>query len=94
MLFRSLVTSWQSKPHVCCRKCGIKKQAGDAILSCMVGWWGLPWGLVMTPVQIVRNVVAISSPPSPSVPSQQLERLVRLTIATNLVARNAPPANS
>lgn len=87
-----LLTSWQSKPHVCCRKCGIKKQAGDAVLSCLVGWWGFPWGLFITPVQIVRNVVAMSSPPSPAAPSPNLERLVRLAIASNLMAQAPPPA--
>ena len=58
MVWSALVlTSWSSQPAVSCRSCGVKSQVGKAALSAVVGWWGFPWGLIMTPVQIGRNVV-------------------------------------
>src|SRR5262245_24406322 len=46
-----IVTQWQSFQHIACRSCGVKAQIGDGLLSLLLGWWGFPWGLVMTPVQ-------------------------------------------
>ena len=74
-------TSWRSRPQVSCRACGIKSKCGDALFSLLFGWWGIPFGLLITPFQIGRNVIGILHGPDPAVPSPQLERLVRLDIA-------------
>ena len=90
-----LLTSWSSHPAVSCRKCGIKRQAGSLLSSLVIGWWGFPWGIVWTPVQVVRNVVGMVRPPSPEVPSPILERLVAIDLATQQLrqasAGAAPP---
>lgn len=81
-----IFTSWSSNPQVCCRSCGIKSQLGDTALSFFVGWWGLPWGVIMTPVQLVKNIAGMLSPPNPSAPSQQLLNIVKIWLATKLIA--------
>src|SRR5712692_9519771 len=53
-----IVTQWQSFPQVTCRRCAVKSQVGNLAFSALLGWWGFPWGLLVTPVQVVRNVVA------------------------------------
>lgn len=78
-------TSWSSEPHVCCRSCGIKKQSGSLLFSVLLGWWGFPWGLIMTPVQISRNIIAMAKAPHPLRPSPDLEQAVRLNIAARLL---------
>ena len=63
------MTSWSSKPHICCRSCGNKTRMGAALFSLLFGWWGVPWGFIMTPVQVVKNVAGImrgSDHPGPS----------------------------
>jgi len=80
-----ILTSWSSRPKVCCRRCGIKSQLGNAALSMVIGWWGFPWGLIMTPVQIGRNVVGMFSVPAH--PSDQLKKIIGLNIATQMVAQ-------
>ena len=85
-----LLTSWQSRPQVSCRSCGVKHQIGSAALSAVVGWWGFPWGLIMTPVQIGRNVHGMFS--NPAHPSPQLKRIVGLTLAQQAVARQQAQA--
>jgi hypothetical protein len=83
-----LFTSWKSIPDICCRSCGIKGQVGSGIFSLLLGWWGFPWGFLMTPVQVVRNISGIVKGPDSSNPSGKLENLVRTIIAQQLVAEN------
>lgn len=77
-------SSWQSIPHICCRACGRKKQIGDAIFCLILGWWGIPWGFFMTPVQIFKNIAGIISGPNELKPSDQLDKLVRIDIASQM----------
>ncbi len=83
-----LLTRWSSRVHISCRSCGVKKQLGDALFCLLFGWWGFPWGLLITPVQFLRNLVGMFRSPNPSQPSPQLSRLVCLNIAAH-VAKSA-----
>lgn len=56
-----VVTAWRNSTHVCCRSCGRTKQLHDLALTTFLGWWGFPVGLLMTPVYIVRGLVAVAS---------------------------------
>jgi len=81
-----VLTQWKSKPEVCCRACGIKSKLFGTLSSGIFGWWGFPWGLIFTPVQIVRNIGGIFSPPDPTTPSPELENMVRLHLASQFMA--------
>lgn len=81
-----LMTQWSSHPSVCCRRCGTKRKLGDAAFSLVLGWWGVPWGLVMTPVQVLRNVVGAFQSPNPEYPSSLLEKHMRLHLAQQVIA--------
>ncbi len=84
------LTSWSSRPQMSCRSCGIKSQLGNAAFSLALGWWGFPWGFLVTPVQVGRNLIGAARGPDPSQPSAQLEKFVRISIAAQ-VAATAPP---
>ena len=75
-----------SRPLVAGRSCGIKAQLGSALFSLFLGWWGFPWGFVMTPIQIVRNLVGLAKGPDPAQPSEQLHRMVRIQMAGQVLA--------
>lgn len=75
-------SSWRSIPNICCRACGIKSQFRNIIFSLILGWWGLPWGVIMTPVQISRNIFGMMRSSAEMKPSANLENLVRRTIAS------------
>jgi len=77
-----MYTSWSSSPNVSCRSCGMKSQIGNTIFSLALGWWGFPWGFIMTPVQIGRNIIGMVKGPDESKPSGKLENLVRISIAS------------
>jgi hypothetical protein len=83
------LTSWNSKPQVCCRSCGVKSKLGRAALSGVVGWWGIPWGIIGTPVQIGRNLIGVFKAPNPNVPSDALAVMVRLDLAQQIMQRGA-----
>jgi len=80
-----LMTSWSSRPAIACQSCGTKQKLLDAVFSFGLGWWGLPWGILMTPVQVVRNLWALSSRPDPLLPSATLKKMIRLDMAERAV---------
>ena len=83
-----LLTSWKSTPEVSCRSCGRKSQWLGVASSALFGWWGLP-GLVITPVQIGRNLVGIARSPDASAPSPQLEKAIRIMLASHAVKQSS-----
>jgi len=87
-----VVTQWSSSMQVSCRSCGVKKQIADAGFSLLLGWWGFPWGLLVTPIQVGRNIWSAAQPLDPTKPSPQLEKALRLAIARQAVAASQPKA--
>jgi len=80
-------TRWGSTPVVSCRSCARKSQLANIGFSLLFGWWGFPWGLCLTPVQIVRNSMGLVRGPDDGQPSQQLGKLVRLGLARHAPAK-------
>ncbi|MBN1900712.1 hypothetical protein JW926_05220 [Candidatus Sumerlaeota bacterium] len=80
-------TSWKSTPGICCRSCGIKGRIGDIVYCALLGWWGIPWGLILTLVQIIRNLLGIIFTPNPAIPSEALYHYVRIDMASREVQK-------
>lgn len=90
-----VLTSWSSTPQVCCRSCATKSQIGGILYSLILGWWGFPWGIFLTPVQITRNLVGLVRGPDLSRPSDDLRKLILVSLAAQLAeARRRTPAQS
>lgn len=83
------VTSWKSLPRIRCRSCGVKRQVAGLFFSLLAGWWGVPWGFLVTPVQGFRNVASLARPPDPMRPSDALVAQLRLLLAEQRVAAEA-----
>jgi hypothetical protein len=47
-----LLTRWSSTPQISCRLCGTRSQLAGAGFSLALGWWGVPWGFIVTPIQV------------------------------------------
>lgn len=86
-----LITGFRCNPTVCCRMCGVKSQAADTFGSTLVGWWGFPNGLLLTPVFIVRNCIAMCFPPDTTRPSQALRQAAAAQLAGEQLAQQAAP---
>ena len=80
-----VLTSWSSRPLLGCSSCGTKQKLGDTAFSLFLGWWGFPWGLLMTPVQLGRNLFALLTTKDPNSPSAGLERILRLHLAAKVI---------
>jgi len=89
-----LMTSWRNQPRMSCRSCGTKAQLGDMTFSLLLGWWGFPWGLIMTPVQVVRNIIALFSRRHAEAPSAELGRLVSMDMAARIIERRMATATA
>ncbi len=95
-----VLTQWSSSHQVSCRSCGIKSQLGGVFFSLVLGWWGFPWGLILTPVQITRNIVGMCTGTDSSGPSPDLRRLVQVSLGAKLLqasrqqAASAPPVTA
>jgi hypothetical protein len=81
-----IVTSWSNQQQVSCRSCAVKTQLIAIGSNLILGWWGFPWGLIMTPVQVTRDVIALAKPPAPAKPSPRLETMVRMGLAQDAIA--------
>ena len=84
-----IITSTRAHQQVSCRRCGNRAKLTAAISSGVFGWWALPWGLLMTPLQIARNLKGMAATPDASWPSQQLAHLVKLDLANRVMRPTA-----
>jgi hypothetical protein len=82
--------SWRKQQELCCKSCGVASQVGGVLFCLLLGWWGFPFGLIMTPVQIMRNLWAIFFGPDPRYPSKNLRKRVHATIAMSGGSRQPP----
>jgi hypothetical protein len=89
-----ILTSWSSALQLSCRRCGIKSQAAAVAFSLVLGWWGFPGGLIVTPIQIGRNFFSMTRPPEPSRPSPGLEQIVRMNIAAQTLRQQSVQASA
>jgi len=64
----------------------MKSQIGNAMFSFLFGWWGFPWGFIYTPVQVIRNITGMFRGSDEKRPSGELEKLVRIHIAAQVLA--------
>jgi hypothetical protein len=88
------LTRWTTKLHVSCHSCAVKRQFGSIAFSLLFGWWGFPWGFILTPVQIGRNLSAMRRTPDSSRPSDELRRLVLNNLGEHLLAASNRAAGS
>lgn len=76
-----VVTQWRQRAKLCCHSCGKKENRESVVLCLIFGWWGFPWGLIMTPAQIVANWIESSKRRDEPEPSDELLRSARLQLA-------------
>jgi hypothetical protein len=84
-----VLTRWTTKAQISCHSCAIKRQLGGAAFSLVFGWWGFPWGLVLTPVQITRNIIGMSRGPDHSKPSDNLRKTILVKLGSEMIAKAA-----
>ncbi len=80
-------TQWAKRTHVCCRACGRRTNFGSIMFSLLLGWWGFPWGIIITPAQIISNLVEIFKGREEPEPSDELIQAARIELAAAIARR-------
>ena len=81
-----ILTRWTTSSQVSCRSCATKRQTGALAFSLFCGWWGFPWGLILTPVQVTRNIVEMAGGSKADAPSPDLRKMVQVHIGSQIMA--------
>lgn len=68
-------TRFNTDTILACPRCAADEQRAAIGRTLLFGWWGVPFGLILTPVQVWRNAQRLASPPDTSVPSLRLRAL-------------------
>lgn len=85
------MTSWKTKPALSCRSCARKQQAKDLVGSFFLGWWGIPFGIIATPIILMMNIGVMFRDPLARPPSKALLQHSRLLIADDILQRRENP---
>lgn len=76
-----VLSTWKTQSPICCAACGKKEQVKALVHCSLLGWWGIPNGIMRTPFHIGKNLKAIKANAATE-PSEDLKRHVRLTLAS------------
>lgn len=81
-----VMTSWKDHPRLSCARCGKAAIRRGIAFTSLFGWWGFPFGVVVTPWQLMSNFKSLRRLPGAHGPSPALQEIVQLQIAQELQA--------
>jgi len=79
-----IITRWESHPEISCLSCGNKAKIKATTASLLFGWWGFPFGLIITPIQLTRNIWGLICKRESEIPSEGLKKIARVTLAAQI----------
>lgn len=80
-----ILTSWNDSPLLSCASCGKKAIWNGIAFTSLCGWWGIPFGLLVTPWQIMNGFKSLGKIPHDGEPSEELNKRVKLQIAAEIM---------
>jgi hypothetical protein len=79
-----VMTSWQDHPQLSCARCGKKAILRGLVITSVLGWWGFPFGLVVTPWQLMNGIRSLRKLPNSETPSAELQQMIKLQVAREI----------
>ncbi|WP_282037323.1 hypothetical protein [Saccharicrinis aurantiacus] len=52
-----IFTNYKKTPIISCQECANKKRKSALTSTIILGWWGIPWGIIRTPQTIINYFV-------------------------------------
>ena len=86
-----LFTQYGCKTFFGCAGCARKAQALGFVGTSLLGWWGIPFGLILTPVGLVANVYHVFRSGFRREPSAMLRRYARERLALGTESSDGLP---
>jgi hypothetical protein len=80
----AIVTQFGEKATIGCQSCGTRARLKAIVANGLFGWWSMQ-GVLMTPVQIVRNLHGLMVASVSSRPSPEMIDTVRQELAKQLI---------
>lgn len=69
-----------TKEYICCHSCALRRQIGCLLVTGGFGWMSIP-GIVIAPCQFVMTTIRAFNPPDRAVPSERMEKVIRMEMA-------------
>jgi len=88
-----LFTRYTKSSKICCMKCGRKENLKSFALTFLLGWWGMPFGVLFTPTYLLANVGEMFERRRRGELSEELVREARYSLASQAL-QPAGPAGS
>lgn len=86
-----VITLWRTRVELCCKSCGNRERVFAIFQTLLLGWWGLPWGVLITPVQVCRNIGGMFASPGRR-PSKLMRRIVKSGLVKQAVEQEKDAA--
>lgn len=83
-----IYTSWREKREIVCRRCGRSNQRWDFFKSLLVGWWGVPFGILATPILLIKNIIEMRKDPTVLPPSDDMMQTARLAVVNQQIVKD------
>lgn len=87
------LTWFKSIPKISCISCATKSKVGNFFATFFLGWWGFPFGLIITPIYLCRNLYALVFPVSTDKPSIHLQEWIRANLAHQVMTQAIADSN-
>lgn len=76
-----VLTRYTRKSRLCCARCGRKRNREAMLATALLGWWGFPWGVFMTPTYLIANLGEMFEKRKSDDPSEDLIREAKYRLA-------------
>ena len=87
-VFSFLIMTFHAKKEIFgCRWCGLKHKMTYFVFTGLFGWWGIPWGLLMTPFFEIANLFGMLRGVPADGPSEELKQLALTQLSEELRRR-------
>jgi hypothetical protein len=80
-----VLTRYQTIPQLSCRSCARSAKLKNLFVTGFFGWWGFPWGVILTPLYIGKNFFELIFPTPSNRPSEQLRQYIKTTMMAQIL---------
>ncbi|MDD3586149.1 MAG: hypothetical protein PHQ75_03105 [Thermoguttaceae bacterium] len=89
-----VITQYSTRPRLSCTRCARMANIKDFLITAIAGWWGFPFGILLTPIYLIRNMIKFICPVGENAPSEALKDLSSTLIMQQLAEEQEANENT